>query len=70
MSDKESQIYEEWLGHPDRHEYVLLADHSKQANLYGWWASGWRFTHDEVVRIKHQQRAQAALSQAALSADA
>jgi hypothetical protein len=46
--------YEEWVGHPNRHEFVLAKDHSDWSNRQGWWATGWRYTADEVARLKRR----------------
>lgn len=43
MSKKQpqsSEIYEEWVAHPDLHAYVRLEDREKWQMKPGWWRLG------------------------------
>lgn len=43
-------LYEEWIGYPDRRDYVPLDKHDTMSCRQGWWASGWRGEHPPLYR--------------------
>ena len=44
-------VYEEWIAHPDKRAFILVAEHSKYANNPGWWTSGWQ---GDEVQVGHR----------------
>lgn len=47
-------LYEEWIAHPDKRDFVLHKEQSTYAYKQGWFRSGWTGSAEDVVRLQRK----------------
>ena len=50
-------IYEEWIAHGGKREYVPLENHADWSSRPGWWTSGWKGKTATAQRLEAAERA-------------